>query len=134
MFSLIMPQEPVSFLLFYYRFHIIFLDTSLSFCLHSAYIQNEKPLFTGLPAIFFLFKLAKFGLILVVSIWLSILFCIDISHLFHTLFFVSHIFSTNPVPLHFFIIVCSSSGLQVGWTIQRIIVRWFASSPMGIII
>lgn len=81
-----------------------------------------------------LFKLAKFGLILVVSIWLSIPSCIDISYLFHTLFFVSHIFSTNPVPLHFFIIVCSSGGLQVGWTIQRIIVRWFASSPMGIII
>ena len=81
-----------------------------------------------------LFKLAKFGLILVVSIWLSILSCIDISYFFHTLFFVSHIFSTNPVPLHFFIIVCSSGGLQVGWTIQRIIVRWFASSPMCIII
>ena len=28
-----------------------------SFCLHSAYTQNEKPLFTRLPAIFFLFKL-----------------------------------------------------------------------------
>ena len=88
----------------------------------------------GLPALCLLFKLAEFGLILVVSIWLSILSCIDISYLFHTLFFVSHIFSTNPVPLHFFIIVCSSGGLQVGWTIQIIIVRWFASSPMGIII
>ena len=86
------------------------------------------------PGLFTLLKLAKFGLILVVSICLSILSCIDISYLFHTLFFVSHIFSTNPVPLHFFIIVCSSGGLQVGWTIQRIIVRWFASSPMGIII
>ena len=61
-----------------------------------------------------LFKLAKFGLILVVLIWLSILFCIDNMCLFHTLFFVSHIFSTIPVPLHFFIIVCSSGGLQVG--------------------
>ncbi|MBU5476489.1 hypothetical protein KQI72_07160 [Eubacterium sp. MSJ-21] len=59
-------------------------------------------------------KLAKFGLILVVLIWLSILFCIDNMCLFHTLFFVSHIFSTIPVPLHFFIIVCSSGGLQVG--------------------
>ena len=63
---------------------------------------------------FTLFKLAKFGLILVVLIWLSILFCIDNMCLFHTLFFVSHIFSTIPVPLHFFIIVCSSGGLQVG--------------------
>ena len=61
-----------------------------------------------------LLKLAKFGLILVVLIWLSILFCIDNMCLFHTLFFVSHIFSTIPVPLHFFIIVCSSGGLQVG--------------------
>ena len=61
-----------------------------------------------------LFKFAKFGLILVVLIWLSILFCIDNMCLFHTLFFVSHIFSTIPVPLHFFIIVCSSGGLQVG--------------------
>ena len=69
--------------------------------------------------------LAESSLIYVISIWLSILFCIDNLHFFHTLFFVSHIFSTNPVPLHFFIIVCSSGGLQVGWTIQRIIVRWF---------
>ena len=30
---------------------------------------------------------------------LSIPFCIDNSYFFHTLFFVSHIFSTNPVPL-----------------------------------
>lgn len=94
----------------------------------------ETRINTGFRHFSPLFKLAEFGLILVISIWLSILSCIDISYLFHTLFFVSHIFSTNPVPLHFFIIVCSSGGLQVGWTIQRIIVRWFASSPMGIII
>ena len=102
------------------------------------YLDKRKSpingLFTPFMKLCLLFKLAEFGLILVVSIWLSILSCIDISYLFHTLFFVSHIFSTNPVPLHFFIIVCSSGGLQVGWTIQRIIVRWFASSPMGIII
>lgn len=60
-----------------------------------------------------LLKLAKFGLILVVSILLSILNRIDNRYLFHSLFFVSHIFSTNPVPLHFFIIACSSGGLQV---------------------
>ena len=60
-----------------------------------------------------LLKLAESGLIQIISIQLSILLCIDKLHLFHTLFFVSHIFSTNPVPLHFFIIVCSSGGLQV---------------------
>ena len=47
----------------------------------------------------FLLKLAKFGLILVVLMQLSILFHIDNMYLFHSLFFVSHIFSTNPVPL-----------------------------------
>ena len=48
-----------------------------------------------------LFKLAESGLIQVILMWLSILFCIDNLRLFHTLFFVLHIFSTNPVPLHF---------------------------------
>lgn len=65
------------------------------------------------PVINSLFKLAESGLIQIISIQLSILLCIDKLHLFHTLFFVSHIFSTNQVPLHFFIIVCSSGGLQV---------------------
>jgi len=46
-----------------------------------------------------IFKLAESGLILVVLIQLSILFRIDNMYLFHSLFFVSHIFSTNPVPL-----------------------------------
>ena len=93
-----------------------------------------KPINTDFVRHIPLFKLAESSLIQVILIWLSIPFCIDSLYFFHTLFFVSHIFSTNPVPLHFFIIVCSSGGLQVGWTIQRIIVRWFASSPMGIII
>ena len=61
----------------------------------------------------FLFKLAESSLILVILMQLSIPFSIDNSYLFHTLFFVSHIFSTNPVPLYFFIIVCSYGGLQV---------------------
>ena len=60
-----------------------------------------------------LFKLANSGLIQIIPMRLSILFCIYNSYLFQTLFFVSHIFSTNPVPSHFFIIVCSSGGLQV---------------------
>ena len=46
-----------------------------------------------------LLKLAKFDLILVVLMQLSILYCIDNSYIFHSLFFVPHIFSTNPVPL-----------------------------------
>ena len=61
----------------------------------------------------FLFELAESGLIQIISIQLSILLCIDKLYLFHTLFFFSHIFSTNPVPLYFFIIMCSSGGLQV---------------------
>ena len=81
-----------------------------------------------------LFKLAKFGLMQVILMWLSILFCIDNLYFFHTLFFVSHIFSTNPVPLHFFIIVCSSGGLQVSFTTHRIIFCRFACPPMEIII
>ena len=51
-----------------------------------------------------LFKLAKSGLILIISVQLPIPFCIDNSYFFHTLFFVSHIFSTNPVPLHFLLL------------------------------
>ena len=81
-----------------------------------------------------LFELAESGLIQVILIWLSIPFCIDNSYLFHTLFFVSHIFSTNPVPLHFFIIVFSSGGLQVPFTTHRIIFCWLACSPIEIII
>lgn len=56
-------------------------------------------LFTPFMKLCLLLKLAKFGLILVVLMQLSILSCIDNQHLFHSLFFVSHIFSTNPVPL-----------------------------------
>ena len=94
---------------------------------HRIVFPSTRPLFYSFPGYRFLpiedkrdclgihnlFKLAKFGLILVVSMLLSILHYIDNIHLFHPLFFVSHIFSTNPVPLHFFIIVCSSDGLQV---------------------
>ena len=84
-------------------FYLVFDDTV--FCL-----LDDKPY---CPLTSPLFKLAKFGLILVVLTQLSISFRIDNIHLFHSLLFVSHIFSTNPVPLHSFIIVCSSSGLQV---------------------
>ena len=42
---------------------------------------------------------SKFDLILVVLMQLSILYCIDNSYIFHSLFFVPHTFSTNPVPL-----------------------------------
>ena len=75
---------------------------ALSFCYQIELYLLGNALFIRLSRNFYLFKLAKFGLILVVLIWLSILFCIDNMCLFHTLFFVSHIFSTNPVPLHFF--------------------------------
>ena len=71
-------------------------------------------LFSGFQDLQLLLKLAESGLIQVILIQLSIPFRIDNAYLFHSLFLVSHIFSTNPVPLHFFIIVCSSGGLQVG--------------------
>ena len=58
--------------------------------------KDDKPY---CPLTFTLFKLAKSGLILIIPVQLSIPFCIDNSCFFHTLFFVSHIFSTNPVPL-----------------------------------
>ena len=87
-----------------------FIVTEKSKKSHKAFIYG---LCGHIKLVFILFKLAKFGLILVVSISLSILYCIDNMHLFHSLFFVSHIFSTNPVPTIFFIIVCSSGGLQV---------------------
>ena len=58
--------------------------------------KAEDPAFLGS---YHLFKLAEFGLIQFVLMQLSILCCIDNSYIFHSLFFVSHIFSTNPVPL-----------------------------------
>ena len=61
----------------------------------------EARINTGFRHFSPLFKLAESGLIQVISTWLSIPFCIDNSYLFHTLFFVSHTFSTNTVPLHF---------------------------------
>ena len=79
------------------------------------------------------FEFAEFCLILIISVQLSIPPCIDNMYLFHTLFFVSHIFSTNPIPLHFFIIVCSFGSLQVLFTIHRIIFCRFACPPMKII-
>ena len=100
--------------------HNIYINSSphnlqwVSYRYHDKRKSPINGLFTPFMKLCLLFKLAKFGLILVVLIRLSILFCIDNMCLFHTLFFVSHIFSTIPVPLHFFIIVCSSGGLQVG--------------------
>lgn len=101
-------------------------DTSAQHSLISVVLQKQvsyryhdkrKSFINGLFAPFMklclLFKLAEFGLILIVLMQLSILFSIDNPCFFHTLLFVSHIFSTNPVPLHFFIIECSSGGLQV---------------------
>lgn len=90
----------------------------------------ETRINTGFRHFCPLFKLAKFDLILVVLMQLSIPYRIDNIHLFHSLFFVSHIFSTNPVPLHFFIIVCSSGGLQVSFTIHRIILCCSDIPPM----
>ena len=106
----------------------------LSFDCHQAKSEPRNAVNSAFLGSCTLLKLAKFCLIQIISIQLSIRFCIDNSYLFHTLFFVSHIFSTNPVPLHFFIIMCSSGGLQVLFTIHRIILCRFACPPMEIII
>ena len=61
---------------------------------------------SGFQDLWLLFKLAKFGLILVVLTQLSIPSCIDNQHLFHSLFFVSHIFSTNPSTIAILSLLC----------------------------
>jgi hypothetical protein len=100
--------------------HNIYINSSshdLQWVSYKYHDKRKSPingLFTPFMKLCLLFKLAESGLIQIISIQLSILLCIDKLYLFHTLFFVSHIFSTNPVPLNFFIIVCSSGGLQVG--------------------
>ena len=71
----------------------------VSYRYHGKRKSPINGLFTSFMKLCLLFKLAKSGLILIISVQLSILFCIDNSCFFHTLFFVSHIFSTNPVPL-----------------------------------
>jgi len=71
----------------------------VSYKYHDKRKSPINGLFTSFMKLCLLFKLAKFGLIQVIFMWLSILFCIDNLYFFHTLFFVSHIFSTNPVPL-----------------------------------
>ena len=120
--------------------HNIYINSSphnLQWVSYKYHDKRKSPingLFTSFMKLSLLFKLAEFGLIQVIFMWLSILFCIDNLYFFHTLFFVSHIFSTNPVPLHFFIIVCSSGGLQVSFTTHRIIFCRFACPPMEIII
>jgi hypothetical protein len=64
-----------------------------------------KPINTDFVRHIPLFKLAESSLIQVILIWLSIPFCIDSLYFFHTLFFVSHIFSTNPVPFSLLCVV-----------------------------
>lgn len=85
--------------------HNIYINSSshdLQWVSYKYHDKRKSPingLFTPFMGLCLLFKLAKFGLILVVPILLSILSCIDNIHLFHSLFFIAHIFSTNPVPL-----------------------------------
>ncbi len=77
----------------------VVLSKQVSYRYHGKRKSPINGLFTPFMGLCLLFKLAKFGLILVVPILLSILSCIDNIHLFHSLFFIAHIFSTNPVPL-----------------------------------
>ena len=85
--------------------HNIYINSSphnLQWVSYKYHDKRKSPingLFTSFMKLSLLFKLAEFGLIQVIFMWLSILFCIDNLYFFHTLFFVSHIFSTNPVPL-----------------------------------
>ena len=85
--------------------HNIYINSSphnLQWVSYKYHDKRKSPingLFTPFMKLCLLFKLAKFGLILVVLMQLSILSCIDNQHLFHSLFFFSHIFSTNSVPL-----------------------------------
>ena len=85
--------------------HNIYINSSshdLQWVSYKYHDKRKSPingLFTPFMKLCLLFKLAKSGLILIISVQLSILFCIDNPYFFHTLFFVSHIFSTNPVPL-----------------------------------
>ena len=78
---------------------IMALIQLLSICYQEALKVLQTRINAGFTKHFCLFKLAKFGLILVVLTHLSIPSCIDNQYLFHSLFFVLHIFSTNPVPL-----------------------------------
>ena len=88
----------------------------------------------GASFYFNLLNFAKFDVILIRFSSFSILYRFE-NNDYSTHYFSFH---TLLVPiqyqLFFVIIVCSSCGLQVGWTIQRISVRWFASPPMEIII
>ena len=77
------------------------LSKPVSYKYHDKRKSPINGLFSPFMKLCLLFKLAESGLIQVIIIWLSILFCIDNPYLFHTLFGVSHIFSTHPVPLHF---------------------------------
>ena len=75
--------------------------------------KPTKPVNSSFVSIFPLFKLAKFGLLLIVLIQSSILSCIDNVYLFHSLF-LFHIFLV-PIQYHCYIAIieCSSGGLQV---------------------
>ena len=77
----------------------VVLSKQVSYRYHGKRKSPINGLFTPFMKLCLLLKLAKFGSILVVPILLSILSCIDNMHLFHSLFFIAHIFSTNPVPL-----------------------------------
>ena len=81
------------------------------------YLDKRKSpingLFTSFMKLCLLFKLAEFGLIQVIFMWLSILFCIE-TYTFSTRYSSFHTFSV-PIQYHCYIviIVCSSGGLQV---------------------
>ena len=82
------------------------LSKPVSYKYHSKRKSPINGLFTLFMKLCLLFKLAESGLIQIISMQLSILFCIDNSYLFHTLFFVSHIFSTNSSTIAILSLLC----------------------------
>ncbi len=95
-----LPRRILPFYLYQLLIKIsVVLSKQVSYRYHGKRKSPISGLFTPFMGLCLLFKLAKSGLILVVPILLSILSCIDNMHLFHSLFFIAHIFSTNPVPL-----------------------------------
>lgn len=105
--------------------HNIYINSSphnlqwISYRYHDKRKSPINGLFTSFMKLCLLFKLAEFGLIQVIFMWLSILFCIDNLY-FSTRYSSFHTFLV-PIQYHCYIviIVCSSSGLQVCLLFRR---------------
>jgi hypothetical protein len=106
---------------------------SISFQSHGAKKKAGNAMFSRAPAFISSIRTRKVGFDFNSSLVVFYTFRFSILQIFLLLFFVSYLFSTNPVPAQLFVIVCSSGGLQVFGITQRIIVHWLASPSMEII-